>query len=107
METSVSLLERLSEQPTDPDWRRLFDLYQPLLRAWALRSGLGDADADDLVQETLSVVVREVPQFRHGRTGSFRSWLRTILVHRLRGFYRARSYRPVDKGGRVFLERIA
>jgi RNA polymerase sigma-70 factor (ECF subfamily) len=106
METSVSLLDRLAEQPTDPDWRRLFDLYQPLLRAWALRSGLGDADADDLVQETLSVVVREVGHFQHGRTGAFRSWLRSILANRLRDFFRARNYRPVATGDSDFLQRL-
>jgi RNA polymerase sigma-70 factor (ECF subfamily) len=106
METSVSLLERLADRPAEDDWRRLFDLYQPLLRAWALRSGLGDADADDLVQETLSVVVSEVGQFRRGRTGAFRSWLRTILANRLRDFFRSRRYRPVATGDSDFLERL-
>src|SRR5262249_2524342 len=34
-------------------------------------------------------VVRELPQFQHNRRpGAFRNWLRTILVHRLRGFWR-------------------
>jgi RNA polymerase sigma-70 factor, ECF subfamily len=106
METSVSLLERLVGQPTDPDWQRLFDLYQPLLRSWVLRAGLGDADADDLVQETLSVVVREVPKFQRGRAGAFRSWLRAILANRLRDFFRARRARPVAAGGSDFLERL-
>jgi RNA polymerase sigma factor (sigma-70 family) len=106
VETSVSLLERLTDRPTDPDWRRLFDLYQPLLRSWALRAGLGDADADDLVQETLSVVVREVPQFQRGRAGAFRSWLRAILANRLRDFFRGRRARPVATGGSDFLDRL-
>lgn len=106
METSVSLLARLSEQPTDPDWRRLFDLYQPLLRSWALRAGLGDADADDLTQETLSVVVREVATFDRGRVGAFRSWLRAILANRLRDFFRGRRARPVATGTSDFLDRL-
>lgn len=106
METSVSLLERLTGRPTDPDWTRLFALYQPLLRSWALRAGLGDADADDLVQETLSIVVREVPRFQRGRAGAFRSWLRAILANRLRDFFRARRSRPVATGGSDFLARL-
>jgi RNA polymerase sigma-70 factor (ECF subfamily) len=106
VETSLSLLERLTDRPTDPDWRRLVELYQPLLRAWCLRSGVGDADADDLVQETLSVVVREVGQFRRGPAGSFRSWLRTILAHRLRNFFRGRQNRPIATGGSDFLQRL-
>jgi RNA polymerase sigma-70 factor (ECF subfamily) len=106
VETSVSLLERLSDQPTDPDWTRLFALYQPLLRSWALRAGLGDADADDLVQETLTVVVREVAEFDRGRPGEFRSWLRAILTNRLRDFFRNRQAHPVATGGSDFLDRL-
>jgi hypothetical protein len=34
METSISLLERLAGSPTDDDWRRRLDLYQPLLHSW-------------------------------------------------------------------------
>ena len=36
-----------------------------------------------------------MPQFKHsGRTGAFRTWLRTVTVHRLRGYSRARRSRP-------------
>ena len=48
METSVSLLERLAGSPTDDDWRRLDDLYRPLLRAWMARAGVPASDGDDL-----------------------------------------------------------
>jgi RNA polymerase sigma-70 factor (ECF subfamily) len=106
VETSLSLLERLTGQPTDPDWQRLVDVYQPLLRAWALRAGVNDADADDLVQETLTVVLREIADFRRQRPGAFRSWLRGILINRLRNFFRARSYRPIATGDSDFLERL-
>ena len=40
METSVSLLGRLAGAPTDADWRRLDDLYRPLLSAWVARAGV-------------------------------------------------------------------
>ncbi len=106
METSLSLLERLTDRPTDPDWQRLVDLYQPLLRAWALRAGLGDADAADLMQETLTVVVREVGHFRRAGPGAFRSWLRTILANRLRDFFRARRSRPAATGDSDILDRL-
>ena len=80
METSVSLLERLAGAPTDEDWRRLLILYQPLLRAWTARAGVPDSDADDLAQEVLLVVFREVAKFDRRGPGAFRAWLRTILV---------------------------
>jgi hypothetical protein len=49
METSVSLLDSIASAPTDDDWRRLNDLYQPLLRAWIARAGVPASDVDDLV----------------------------------------------------------
>jgi RNA polymerase sigma-70 factor (ECF subfamily) len=98
-DTSASLLQRLREQPDDDAWRRLVHLYTPLLKGWLGRYGVQPADADDLIQEVLAVVVRELPQFEYNRrAGAFRRWLRTILVHRLRGFWRARQARPTATG---------
>src|SRR6516165_896311 len=106
-ETSVSLLEHLRTNPEGPAWRRLVELYTPLLRAWLARHGVQPSDADDLVQEVLSVVVRELPDFEHNRrAGAFRAWLRGILVHRLRDFWRKRDYRPDAAGGSDFLKQI-
>jgi RNA polymerase sigma-70 factor (ECF subfamily) len=106
METSVSLLERLAGTPTDDDWRRLLDLYQPLLRAWMARAGVADADADDLTQEVLLAVFRDVGGFERRSAGAFRSWLRTILAHRLQDFFRSRRYRPLATGDSDFVERL-
>jgi RNA polymerase sigma-70 factor (ECF subfamily) len=98
-ETSVSLLERLRVRPDTASWQRLVGVYTPLLHGWLRRYPLQPADADDLVQEVLAVVVRELPQFQHNqRPGAFRRWLRTILVHRLRAFWRARQARPAATG---------
>lgn len=99
METSVSLLERLAGSPDDADWRRLNDLYQPLLRAWMARSGVGDADLADLAQEVLLVVFREVGAFERRGLGAFRGWLRTILANRVRTHFRAAKRRPAAAGG--------
>jgi RNA polymerase sigma-70 factor (ECF subfamily) len=107
METSVSLLERLAGTPTDDDWRRLLDLYQPLLRAWMARAGVAASDADDLIQEVLLVVFREVAAFEHRRPGAFRAWLRTILANRIRTYFRDRQRAPQAPGGSEFLERLA
>jgi RNA polymerase sigma factor (sigma-70 family) len=98
-ETSVSLLERLRLQPDPASWRRLVDLYTPLIRSWLHRYLLQQPDAEDLVQEVLAVLVRELPNFRHDlRPGAFRRWLRTITVNRLRSFFHARRTRPLATG---------
>jgi RNA polymerase sigma-70 factor (ECF subfamily) len=101
-DTSLSLLDRL-RHPDDDAWRRLVDVYTPLIRGWLRRHGLAEADADDLTQDVLAVVVRELPRFEHrGRPGAFRSWLRTIAVNRARHFWRQRQAHPPAPGGSDF-----
>jgi RNA polymerase sigma-70 factor (ECF subfamily) len=98
-ETSVSLLERL-RQPADADaWRRFVEVYTPLIGGWLRRHEVQPEDVDDLVQEVLGVLLRELPQFQHNqRPGAFRCWLRTVTVHRLRAFWKARQSRPLATG---------
>ena len=102
-DTSLSLLDRLQRRSDAEAWQRLVDLYTPLLRGWLGRYALQPSDVDDLVQEVLAVVVRELPCFQHNqRTGAFRSWLRGVLLHRLRAFWQARQARPHAAGDRAF-----
>jgi RNA polymerase sigma-70 factor (ECF subfamily) len=104
METSTSLLERLRQDSAEADWQRLVALYTPLIRGWLRRYSAAQQDADDLVQEVLSIVIRKLPFFERERTGSFRSWLRTISVNCLRESWRSKRFRPMASGGTTFRE---
>ena len=107
-QTPPSLLKRLHEYPTDTGaWTRFDHLYRPLLLAWLRRSCVRHQDADDLVQQVLEVVVREMPHFQYDpQKGRFRNWLRSILVNRLRDFWRSERARPVATGDSDFLDKI-
>jgi RNA polymerase sigma-70 factor (ECF subfamily) len=94
-QTPHSLLERMRLRPDAASWRRLVDLYTPLLQAWLRRYDVPAADVDDLVQEVLAVLVHELPAFQHNqRRGAFRRWLRTIALNRLKGYWRGRQTGP-------------
>ena len=94
METPLSLIERVRDPADAASWRRLVDLYTPLIRRWLRRSVPG-ADEDDIVQEVLGAMLRSMPTFEHsGRPGAFRHWLRTTTGHRLSEFWRSRRGRP-------------
>lgn len=94
-DTPRSLLARLAGAPGADDWRRLVDLYRPFVARWLDRAGVPRDDADDLSQDVLTVVVKEVPAFRlPDHPGAFRAWLRTIVVNRTRGYWRTRNTRP-------------
>jgi RNA polymerase sigma-70 factor (ECF subfamily) len=75
------------------------DIYTPLVANWLRRYELQASDADDVVQDVLMVVVRELPAFQHnGRLGAFRNWLKGILIHRLQHFWRSKQHRPLAGG---------
>ena len=93
--TPVSLLERLRVAKPDADeWRRLQEIYTPLIRRWLNRvPGLGD-EAADLTQDVMLVVFKELPAFERQREGSFRVWLRNVTINRTRAFWKKRDRRP-------------
>ena len=77
------------------------------MRRWLGAYEIQDADADDLIQDVLSVVLAELPAFQHNqRTGAFRNWLRRILVNRLRGYWRTRKREPLPRGTSSLVERL-
>lgn len=93
--TPQSLLQRLREKPDEDGWKRLVDLYTPLLRRWLRQSGVKGNDADDLLQEVLTLLFRKLPSFEHNQQrGAFRCWLHTILLNRLRDHWKARQTTP-------------
>jgi RNA polymerase sigma-70 factor (ECF subfamily) len=82
--TSSTLLERARRQ--DPlAWGKLVDIYTPLVWRWCRRSNMKPEDADDVCQEVFRAVHRALPNFRRDRVGdSFRGWLRTITLNKVR-----------------------
>ena len=98
--TSKSLLAKARDCSDQSAWRRLTELYEPLIERWVRPHVAQRADAEDLVQEVMTTLVRELPRFDHNhRPGAFRAWLRTITIHRLRAYWEKRDARPAAAGG--------
>jgi RNA polymerase sigma-70 factor (ECF subfamily) len=98
--TSLGLLERLKHAKPDAlEWRRLRDIYFPMIRRWLSRLPHLHHEVDDLTQEVLVVLFRELPSFERRRDGSFRAWLRQITVNRMSAFVKARRKQPLAMGG--------
>lgn len=82
--TRQSLLSRLRDWQDQAGWREFFDTYWRLIYNVARKSGLADAEAQDVVQNTFIYLTRRMPNFHYDRSrGSFRSWLRVVTRSRI------------------------
>ncbi len=96
--TSVTLLSALRDMRDHASWQHFHSIYRPMLLAVALRSGLRDPEAQDVVQETIIEVAKEMPAFRYDRArGRFKGWLLTIVRRRIANVWRAKKYKHGDE----------
>jgi RNA polymerase sigma factor (sigma-70 family) len=103
--TRQSLLSRLRDVQDERGWQEFFDRYWRLIYNVARRSGLADAEAQDVVQNTFIYLSRKMPGFHYDPTrGSFKSWLRVVTRSRIGAFRRSEKTGKIlirDPGGAV------
>src|SRR5260370_35090593 len=97
--TRWTLIKRLKHWDDHESWREFFDLYWKLIYGVALKSGLTPAEAQDVVQETIISVCKNIKQFKADPAyGSFKSWL--LKLTRWRGLDQRSEERRVGEEGR-------
>lgn len=92
----------------DPEaWRRLTELYGPLVYHWGRRHGLSSEDASDVTQEVFAAVSGAIDRFWYSpEQGTFRGWLWTIARNKLRDHFRRESDREMADGGTAAFQRL-
>ena len=65
IQTRPSLLDRLSTGDDAEGWKEFYRVYGKLVRDFAIKAGLLDTEADEVVQETAIAVARHLPEFRY------------------------------------------
>ena len=64
------------------------------IRKWLSLGSVRGHDLEDLLQDVLITMVREISQFEHsGNPGAFRSWLKTVIHYRILGYRRMMAMR--------------
>lgn len=77
--TRDTLLGRLHNWDDQESWKDFFDTYWRLIYSVAIKAGLTESEAQDVVQETIISVAKSITKFKKtAGKGSFRGWLRTI-----------------------------
>lgn len=93
--TRASLLSRLRDWQNE-SWQEFFEVYWKLIYNTARRYGLSDAEAQDVVQDTMIGVSRNIPTFRYDpERCAFKTWLMNLILWRIRDQVRRRSEHQV------------
>lgn len=95
--TRESLVGRLVDLDDRPRWQEFFDTYWRLIYGVARKAGLSDAEAQDVVQETVITVSKNISKYERA-AGSFKGWLLHITRWRIADQFRKRP--PRGAGGR-------
>ena len=113
--TRKSLLSRLKNWEDNESWREFFEAYWRLIYDVARQAGFNDAESQDVVQETVICVAKQMSEFRYDPTkGRFKNWLRQItrrrIADQLRKKYREAGLVPeerADEDGRPSQQALA
>jgi RNA polymerase sigma-70 factor (ECF subfamily) len=89
--THASLLERLRDLDDQESWQQFYATYRRLIFSFAIRHGLSSTEAEEVVQETVITVARNLPEYRYDPARcSFKTWLFTLTLWRIRDQIRKR-----------------
>jgi RNA polymerase sigma factor (sigma-70 family) len=90
--TRMTLIERLKDWQDQASWQQFFDTYWKVIHSFALRSGLDETEAMDVVQDTLISVAKHLRAFDYDPArGSFKNWLLKMAQWRIRDQFRRRG----------------
>lgn len=93
--TRFTLIEALRNGGGASAWERFYHTYSSIIVSFARRQGCDEHAALDVLQETMMVILRKLPDFNYDREqGKFRNWLMTIANNKVR---EARRRAKVDR----------
>lgn len=82
--TRASLIGRLKNWEDQLSWQEFFDTYWKLIYSVARKTGMSDAEAQDVVSETMTSVAKHMPGFHYDpAVGSFKAWLLKLTRWRI------------------------
>ncbi|HWD18234.1 MAG TPA: sigma-70 family RNA polymerase sigma factor [Verrucomicrobiae bacterium] len=98
IQTRLSLLRRLKTGEDVASWQEFYGIYGKLVRDFAIHAGLGDTEADDVVQETAIAMARHLPGYRYDpKVCRFKTWLLNQASWRIKDQLKKREREAVHR----------
>ena len=99
LRTSWSLVARLKNVGDQDSWAEFDEIYRPLILGIAVKAGLREDEAQDVVQETMASMSKNIQGFVAEPThGSFRAWLLNMARWRIKDQLRKRLPHSAGSG---------
>ena len=90
--TRQSLLARLKDWGDQASWREFFDSYWRLIHATALKAGLTESEAEEVVQEVMIAAAKKMPGFTYDPgKDSLKGWLLAVTRWKVADQFRKRE----------------
>jgi RNA polymerase sigma-70 factor (ECF subfamily) len=90
--TRQSLLARLKDVGDQESWRDFFDTYWRLIHATALKAGLTETEAEEVVQEMMMAAAKKMPEFTYDPAkDSLKGWLLAVTRWKVADQFRKRE----------------
>ena len=108
LNTSPTLLGRLRKSPNDAiAWAEFVDRYGVVVYRWCCKWGLQASDAEDVTQNVLLDLGRQMQAFEYRSEGRFRGFLRTIAHRAWCDFLTSRRKQPMGSGDSMVAELLS
>jgi RNA polymerase sigma factor, sigma-70 family len=110
--TRPSLLERVKNPDDQKSWQEFAEVYSKLIFGFALKAGLNEAEAQEVVQETLISAAKNLPGFQYDpKVCSFKTYLLNLSNWRIKDQLRKRlpgeRFKPRQEDRTATVERVA
>src|SRR5437773_10497577 len=90
--TRQSLLARLKDVSDQESWSVFFDTYWRLIHATALKAGLTETEAQEVVQEVMIAAAKKMPEFTYDPgKDSLKGWLLAVTRWKVADQFRKRE----------------
>jgi RNA polymerase sigma factor (sigma-70 family) len=98
--TRPSLLNRLKTGDDLESWQEFYRVYGKLARDFAIKAGLTDTEADEVMQETAIAMARHLPEFQYDpKVCRFKTWLLNQASWRIKDQLKKRAKAGQFPGG--------
>jgi len=90
--TRLTLIQKIKDPDNTIAWEDFVSVYKGMIISWATYMGCNTAMADDVFQESIISLLRNLPDFEYNPSkGRFRGYLKTLVSRRVKDSFRRKK----------------